>query len=215
MLSAAIERPLTITRLNRQVTPSRTLPRPPTAVLEEVLHRRRAGRQYSSKTPAKEILEAVAIVALQSCQAREAAGAARNILRMVLTVPLGSVELQSGVYDVDPTAPNVLSWRAPFDSAQSYECINQSELARATASMLAVGDLRTVLTQRGIRGYAETALAAGACVGMAWLAACSYGMVGTAAGGAIAQGFRESAAMDGFNECPLLAFHFGLPNPSS
>ena len=64
---------------------------------------------------------------------------------------------------------------------------------------------------RGLRGYRELAQQAGVAVGVVWLAATALGLVGTAAGGVIAAGLRESAAMDGYHECPLLAFPLGHP----
>ena len=84
-------------------------------------------------------------------------------------------------------------------------------------NLVLVANLREALSRRGTRGYADVALAAGAAIGMAWLAACSYGLVGTAAGGVIPFGFRKGMGMDGFNDCPLLALHFGLAagRPSS
>ena len=74
-----------------------------------------------------------------------------------------------------------------------------------------VANLDEQLAWRGARGYREAALHGGAAVAAAWLAATAHGLVGSAAGGVIASAFREACGMDGYVECPLLAFHFGSP----
>ena len=50
-------------------------------------------------------------------------------------------------------------------------------------------------------------------IGHVWLAATSLGLSGSAAGGVIPSGLHAAAGMDGFNECPLLAFPFGVRAP--
>jgi len=144
---------------------------------------------------------------------REAVGAPPGLVRMVLLVPDALPALPAAIYEFAPDRPVPFVRRGEFDHQQADECINQLGLARSPVSLVAVADLRSALTRRMHRGYAEAAVAAGALIGMAWLAACSYGLVGTAAGGVIAHGLREAAGMDGFNECPMLALHLGRPIP--
>jgi SagB-type dehydrogenase family enzyme len=214
MLLAELDRPSPTPWRRTCVAKMSAVTQPRIEMLGDVLHLRRAVRQYSSMPPPREAIEAVMRLAHVISARRRAAGATPSLVRPVLAVPTASAELPSGVYEFDPDGPISIVRRSSFDSAHARECINQLGLARSPASFVLVGDLRTSLTRRMSRGYSDIAVAAGASVGMAWLAACSYGLVGTAAGGVIADGFREATGMDGFNECPLLALHVGLPMPS-
>lgn len=211
MLAAGFDRPAPTPWPLASSTTMAAAVQPRLERLEQVLQRRRAVRKYSRMPPPRELLEAVITVASAICANREAAGAAPGLVRPVLTVSNDSPELLSGIYEFNSGLPSRIVRRAAFDGVQARECVNQLGLARSPASLVLVGDLHTALVRRSARGYDEVAVAAGAAVGMAWLAACSYGLVGTAAGGVIAHGFREAATMDGFNECPLLALYFGLP----
>jgi SagB-type dehydrogenase family enzyme len=214
MLSATLDRPPRVRWTHRRMTKMPALVQPKIELLEDVLHLRRAVREYSPLPPKREALEAILNVAFATCARRESSGATSTYVRPLLTISATSEELSSGIYEFQAGAPTSMVRRSAFDSGQARECINQLALARSPVSLVFVGDLRTALTRRGSRGYAEMSVAAGAAVGMAWLAVCSYGFVGTAAGGVIPHGFLEATAMDGFNECPLLALHFGLPKSS-
>jgi SagB-type dehydrogenase family enzyme len=210
MLSAALDgRPPAVRQPLRGVR-ARPVVEPNIVALEDVLQRRRATREFSSKPPAGEVLEAITLIAFQGSVAREAAGAPQDLVRPLMSAPTDVGNLEAGLYELDPLGRELLWRRASLDRGQFQECINQHSLGQSAASLVAVSNLRTALTVRGSRGYAETAISAGALIGTAWLAATSYGLMGTAAGGVITSGFRECGRLDGFNECPILAFHFGL-----
>jgi hypothetical protein len=209
MVSVALDARSPVMRQPLRGVRARPIVEPNIVALEDVLQRRRATREFSSAPPAREVLEAIAFIAIQGCVAREASGATQDLVRPLMSVPSDLANLEAGLYELDPLGRELLLRRASLNRGQFQECINQHSLGQASASLVAVGDLRTALTTRRAHGYAETAVSAGALIGMAWLAATSYGLVGTAAGGVITSGFHECGQLDGFNECPILAFHFG------
>jgi SagB-type dehydrogenase family enzyme len=211
MLIATLDRPTPAPWRGSPVTPMISSAQPVIERLEEVLHLRRAVRKYSPTPPPKDVLQAIVTIASAIGTWRESAGFVPRLVHPILTVSEGSSELSPGIYELNQDSPTCFVRRSAFDRAYARECVNQLGLARSPVSLVAIANLRSALTRRSARGYTDSAVAAGAAVGIAWLAACSYGLVGTAAGGVIAHGFREVAAMDGFNACPLLSLHFGLP----
>jgi SagB-type dehydrogenase family enzyme len=213
-LAYAPERPFPIQWQHSRSVRMPAVAKPSVAVLEDLLLSRRAVRLYSSTPPAHETLREIMTIAEAVSEMRDAAGAAPSFVRTVLLVPHPLTNLAAGVYEFAPGQPVPMVRRSGFDPNGAGDCINQLGLARSPVSLVAVADLRRALTRRMSRGYSEVAIAAGAAIGTAWQAACSYGLVGTAAGGVIAHGLREAAAMDGFNECPMLALHLGLPKPA-
>jgi SagB-type dehydrogenase family enzyme len=178
--------------------------------LDRILLARQAVREFVSAPIATDILEHVTTSARDALTRRLAAGAPSCFVRPVLAVAVATDALPAGVYEADSATGN-MHRRGDFSPSLSEECSNQRTLAAAPVTLFMIGDLRSALTERGGRGYFELAHYAGAAIGEAWLRATSLGLVGTAAGGVIAGGLRRAAGMDGFHECPLLAFHFGRP----
>jgi SagB-type dehydrogenase family enzyme len=189
--------------------PRETL-RPVLNSLEEVLMTRRAVREFCERPVRAAVLRDLAVVAENALRTRENAGAARCFVRPVLAVGRGAHDLSPGLYELEPSYGS-LQKRAPFNADLMAQCVNQDTLAASPAALVMIGDLDASLTERGVRGYRELAQHAGAAVGQAWLAATAHGLVGTAAGGVIASGFRIASGMDGFRECPLLGLHLGHP----
>ncbi len=183
-------------------------PQPLIHGLDEILRRRRATRVFSPAPPSDAVLRAVFAAAEEVVDARRAAGCAPSFVRPLLLVDAAGPDLPPGVYE---RRGRELVSRAAFGPEAALECTLQRGLATAPAHLVIVADLRAALAQRLARGYCEQAVHAGAAVGAAWLAATAHGLVGTAAGGVIADGLRLVAGLDGFNECPLLGFHAGLP----
>jgi len=183
------------------------------APLEEVLLTRRAIRHYAPVAvdglALREILEHSACFVGW----RGAHGAPPCFVRPVLAVALPSDGLATGIYELDGL-DGPLVRRSDFGPAQMRECVNQESLAAAPAAIFAIGNLAAALDEGGLRGYRDTAQHAGALIGAAWLAATGRGLVGSAAGGVIPNGFRQHAGMDGFHECPLLGLHLGYPRES-
>jgi SagB-type dehydrogenase family enzyme len=180
------------------------------ARLDEVLTTRRAVRTFSRVTPEAQALRATMIATTHATRRRLSSGAAPSFVEPVLAIALGTDDLPSGIYGWD-AGDQALTRRGEFNARLSLECTNQTALAAAPVTIFLIGNLRSALTRRGARGYPELAMHAGAAVGAAWLTATSLGLVGTAAGGVVAGGLKRAANMDGFNACPLLALHLGLP----
>jgi SagB-type dehydrogenase family enzyme len=181
-------------------------------LLDAVLRSRRAVRAYGNGALDARVLTAVALDAHAVLAARVLAGAAPCFVRCVLAVARPAMALDPGLYDVTDAG---LTWRSTFSVADMHAISNQASLGAAPAALIALADLPAALEARGARGYRESAQHAGAAIGRAWLAATSYGLVGTAAGGVIAGGLRTVAGIEPFEACPLLAFHFGLPAESA
>lgn len=184
--------------------------RPVLNSLDEVLRTRRAVREFSTRPVGGVLLRDLMVVAANALRTRENAGAARCFVRPVLAIGRGAHDLPPGLYEMNPSDGR-LGRRASFSADLMAQCVNQDTLAASPAALVMIGDLDAALTERGVRGYRELAQHAGAAVGQAWLAATAHGLVGTAAGGVIAAGFRRAAGMDGFRECPLLGLHLGHP----
>ena len=175
--------------------------------LDSTLVARRAAREFGLAPVAEGMPEQLAASAGDALDRRVAAGAPPCFVRPVLALAVATEALPAGVYEVD----RGLRRRGAFSPSLSEECSNQESLAAAPVTLFMVGDLRSALTARGTRGYAELAVHAGAAIGQAWLHATAVGLIGTAAGGVIAGGLRRAAGMDGFAECPVLALHLGPP----
>jgi hypothetical protein len=169
---------------------------------------RRAVRAYGSRALDACILTAIAFEAQAVLTARVLGGAAPSFVRCVLAVAHRAEALVPGLYDI---GPNGLERRSGFGPADMRAISNQASLGGAPAALIAIADLTAALEARGARGYRESAQHAGAAIGHAWLVATGYGLVGTAAGGVLAQGLRDVAHLEPLDACPLLAFHFGHP----
>ncbi|MGW7133422.1 nitroreductase family protein [Streptomyces bobili] len=179
--------------------------------LDDVTLARRAVRNFAPAPPSGTALRTLVSAADRAIWARERAGADAALLRPWLLLSQDTEGLPSGVY---ASTPDGLLRRAEFSPSLARECTIQLGLAAAPSALVMVADLRTALTRRLVRGYCDQALYAGTGVAAAWLTATALGLVGTAAGGVIAHGLRCAAGLDGFNECPMLAFHVGLPTSS-
>jgi hypothetical protein len=176
--------------------------------LDEILRDRRAVREFAEIPIQSSVLKFIVSGSLCALARRVATGGPACFVRPFVAVARGDSDLPSGIYEVDSTTGTYLP-RGAFNNSLAEECTNQRTLAAAPATLFMIGNLRSALTERGTRGYAELALYAGAAIGEAWLAATSKKVVGTAGGGVIAAGLRRAAGMDGFHECPFLALHLG------
>jgi SagB-type dehydrogenase family enzyme len=190
--------------------PSPEVPETGLRDLEQAVRGRRAIRQFRPAGVPSDALRRVIAGALAARSRRVAAGAPACFVRPVIGVGVAGDGVGAGLYEVDPTTV-ALSKRGEFGPEQAYACTNQASLALAPITVFMIGDLPRAVGRRGLRGYAELAVHAGAMAGEAWLTATATGLVGTAAGGVVAGGLRAAAGMDGFRECPLLALHLGLP----
>jgi hypothetical protein len=179
--------------------------------LDEVLLARRAVRTFAAEPPHAALLQAVVAAATLAVAARVAAGAPPSFVRPLLLLNADAEDLSRGVYERAGDGTGRLARRAGFGPDLALECTLQAGLAAAPASVVIVADLGAAIDARRARGYCDQAIHAGAGAAAAWLTAASHGLVGTAAGGVIPDGLRRAAGLDGFNECALLAFHFGLP----
>jgi SagB-type dehydrogenase family enzyme len=196
--------PAIFTSTNPIAAPRRASLPAPLRSFDEILFTRRALREWSTAPVDENLILDLLQRADAMLQQRRAAGASRSHVRAIAVVARGN----AGIYELDGDA---LRFRAPIDDAQYKRCVNQISLGRSSASIVTIANLDTALAQRGARGYREAAIDAGAAIGAAWLAATAHGLTGSAAGGTVASGFRETCGMDGYVECPLLAFHFGWP----
>jgi SagB-type dehydrogenase family enzyme len=182
-------------------------PEPAIGSLDDVLRTRKAVREYAPRPIGRTALEALMLAARAMSQRRRERGAPPCPVRPVLGVAIGGEDLPAAIYELDEGGE--LQRRAGFDSVQMRECFNQNTFGDAPAAIFTVADLGEALAQRGLRGYREIGQHAGSMVGSVWLTATALGLAGTAAGGVIPSGLRGAAGMDGFRECPLLAFPMG------
>jgi Nitroreductase family len=183
------------------------------AGLDAAILARRSVRAFSPVPVSHADLEQVTAAMAAVRAHRAAAGAPRTSARPLLAVARGTDALPAGVYEVDPRTGAIGRRRGAFGPAEARACTNQSALAEAPASVVVVGNLRDALTARGARGYGELGIACGAQAGAGWLRATSLGLVGTLAGGVVAEGLRVTAGANGFDECPMPALHLGHPHP--
>lgn len=175
--------------------------------LGAALKSRRAVREFSSRPVSEAHLILLVQTAIASAQVRVERGAPPCFVRPVLAVARGNDNLEPGVYELDPNKR--LRKRANFDETWMQCCFNQKTFGTARAAIFTIADLGQALQVRGLRGYQEACQHSGSMIGTVWLAASSLGIVGSAAGGVLADGLREVANVDGFQECPLLAFPMG------
>jgi hypothetical protein len=178
--------------------------------LEQVLLSRRAMRDYRCLGIPGPILQALAAITAQLLENRLAATGRRCCVQPLLAVAQAVPPLEPGLYEI-AISSGALRKRAPFSPARMRDCTNQEALAMSPAAFFMVGDLSAAVESCGPRGYRMLVQHAGAAVGQAWLAATAFGLGGSAAGGIIAGGLQRAAAIDGYRECPLLAFHMGYP----
>lgn len=176
--------------------------------LDAVLRTRRAVRDYAPLPVARAAASGVLAAAEAMLAGRGGGCATTRFVRPVLGIARAASGEASGLFARDEGR---LVRFGDFDPARSAACSNQLSLGAAPATVFTTVDLRRALTEHGARGYVEVAIDAGAAIGAAWLEAVARGLAGTAAGGVVAMGLREAAGMDGFNQCPLLALHFGHP----
>jgi SagB-type dehydrogenase family enzyme len=176
--------------------------------LDQILRSRRAVREYASLPVSREALETIMRAAVVLSDWRSRCGSSPCFVRPVLAVARGTSALSAGLYELD--GDGALVRRSDFNPEMMRECFNQSTFGDAPAAVFTVGDLGQALCERGSRGYREMSQHSGSIVGYVWLAATALGLAGTAAGGVIPAGLRIAAGMDGFRECPLLAFPFGF-----
>jgi SagB-type dehydrogenase family enzyme len=198
--------PVTMPEMPRQI-PRCQIP-VVTDALEHVLLSRRAMRDYRSLDIPGPVLQALAAITAQVLENRLAATGHRCCVRPLLAVARTSEPLEPGLYEM-ALSSGALHKRAPFSPARMRDCTNQEALAMSPAAFFMVGDIGAAVERCGPRAYRMLVQHAGAAVGQAWLAATAFGLGGTAAGGIIAGGLQRAAALDGYRECPLLAFHMG------
>jgi hypothetical protein len=179
-----------------------------TDTLEQVLLSRRAIRDYRSLDIPGPVLQALTAITAQMLENRLAATGRRCSVQPLLAVAQASPPLEPGLYDMAMSS-GAFHKRAAFSSERMRDCTNQEALAMSPAALFMVGDISAAVESCGPRGYRMLVQHAGAAVGQAWLAATAFGLVGSAAGGIIAGGLQRAAAIDGYRECPLVAFHMG------
>jgi SagB-type dehydrogenase family enzyme len=179
--------------------------------LDDILRTRRAVREYSDRPVGRAALELLMLAATEFARRRIHRGAPPCWVRPVLGIANGQGEISAGLYEAN--SKRGLLKRADFGPALMRECFNQTSFGNAPAAIFTVGDLGGALSERGVCGYRELSQHAGSMIGHVWLAATSLGLSGSAAGGVIPSGLHAAAGMDGFNECPLLAFPFGVKAP--
>lgn len=177
--------------------------------LYEALVRRKATRRFAQRGIGRESLLSIAKTAKYAYLTRVACGAPPSNIRLLLGVAKADLSLQAGLYEL---IDGQLLRLSPFDGVAMSKCFNQRSFADAAAALFTVVNLEDALRSQGIRGYAEACQHSGNMVGTSWLAATALGLVGSAAGGVIADGLREVAGLDGFSECPLLGFPMGYPS---
>ncbi len=188
---------------------SRRVPRQPAlGSFEEILLTRRAVRDWIPTPVDAGLVLDLMQHAEEMLWHRRAAGAGDFFVRPVALIARGTESFPAGVFEL---AGDTLKLRALLSERQYAACVNQISLGRSSASIVMIADLDAALAARGVRGYREASLDAGAAIGAVWLAATAHGLAGCAAGGTVASGFREICGMDGYVECPLLGFHFGWP----
>lgn len=183
--------------------------------LGQAIYARRSVRSYGAESIGRNIVEALLFNSSRFLFAREALGAeGASLIRPLLAVARPQLDLPVGIYEISDCG-TALKRRADFSTAAMAGCINQASLGSSPMAIFAVGNLRRALFERGARGYRELAQDAGAAIGHILLEASAFGLVGCAAGGVIADGLRVAAGLNGFDECPLLAFHFGAAPDSN
>jgi SagB-type dehydrogenase family enzyme len=192
--------------------PSSPAPSRPRALapLGSVLRRRRAVREYRAEAVDGSLASDLALEAALFLRERVAGGAAACFVRPRLAVARPAADLESGLYEVDVDAGRIV-WRGQFSPQAMRRANNQHSLGEAPCALFFVGDFAAAIDAHGARGYRVMAQHAGAAAGHSWLHATALGLGGTAAGGVIVGGLREAAPLEVYRECPLLAFHFGLP----
>lgn len=181
------------------------------SALDEVLFARRAVREYGPAPIGLAALRRLIHHGLRFLQDRAIRGADTAVfIRPLLAVARGENSIDQGLYEFD-IATNGLVRIAPFSPQAMAGAVNQDSFAASPCAVFAVGNLRAALALRGVRGYRELVQDAGSLVGHLWLEATALGLVGSAAGGVISAGLHTSGGLNGFDQCPLLGFHFGRP----
>jgi SagB-type dehydrogenase family enzyme len=173
--------------------------------LGPVLLRRRSQRAFSPRPlDAGLVRELGRLVAAVPAQ-RIAEGGVDLDLRAWLAVRGG--DLADGIYAVGRDGDLALHRAGCTREAVSL-CFLQKALAGAPVMVCITGDFERVVA-RGVRGYRELLVHAGAMAAEALVVATAHGLVGCPSGGLMEDGLRALAGFDGYRRCPLFLVAIG------